>query len=155
MSAGRGGGLPDKSWKACERRLAAVFGAKRTGAQGDTTYDFIAAPSYDVSGRRLGVEVKHLGSVPKWLTGAMEQSRGHAKTVTGPIDSIVIVLPKGFRKEKALVVLELEEYELLRRRAAGTDELAENVADEHSVKPSEVLALMRSCLSRADESDVE
>jgi hypothetical protein len=95
-----------------------MFGCERTGARGDTTFDFISE-EYAVDGRLLGAEVKHRRDFPKWLLDDMEQTKGHLVTVKNKqVDPVLILVPHRSRMERALVVLELEDYRRLRQKAA-------------------------------------
>ncbi len=123
--------LPDKSWKAVERRIAALFGAKRTGAHGDTSFDFVAGGDAVVNGRDLGAEVKHRRGFPRWLLADMAQTLGHLVTVKNPTDPVLILVPNGCRKENALVVLRLEDYQNLRGYAGACERaLKEAIREE-------------------------
>ena len=62
--------MPDRTWKAAERRIAAMLGGLRVGPSGTNTPD--------VTTSILAVEVKTRKSLPAWLKNALDQAERNA-----------------------------------------------------------------------------
>jgi hypothetical protein len=90
------------TWKATERKIAAVLGGRRipvTGrARGDTP---------DVAHPWLAVEVKHWAQLPARVTAAMRQAEAAAHPGQLPI---AVIHGAGERIQRALVVMRLGEF---------------------------------------------
>jgi hypothetical protein len=97
-----------KSWKACERRIAAELGGARIPVSGWTRGD---AP--DVAHPSLSIEVKSRKTLPGWLLDAVAQAEAWA----GPDQLPVAVLHQDrSRYSDALVVMRLSRLESLATR---------------------------------------
>lgn len=136
--------MPDTRWKAAERRVGKMCGCpsgnQRVGPVGDTGFDVdpeaagvedftivdwfkIGEPICPPVHRRLGIEVKSSKALPKWLTGAVQQAKRHSERDTRRkegifYDSVVALVPFRGEDKDVLVVLSLEEYLVLRKKAA-------------------------------------
>ncbi len=97
-----------KSWKTCERRIAAELGGSRIPVSGRDRGD---AP--DVDHPSLSIEVKSRKKLPAWLLDAIAQ----AEAAAGPHQLPVAVLHQDrSRYSDALVVLRLSRLESLATR---------------------------------------
>jgi hypothetical protein len=92
-------GKQTTSWKRDERRVAAAVGGERLGPGTDRA---------DVRAQGLTVEVKRRSSLPKWLTGAVQQARGYASEYDLPI---AVIHAAGERIANALVVMRLADFQ--------------------------------------------
>lgn len=102
----------DKRWKQSERRVARALGTERVGPTGKDTFDAI---SLDY---RVGVEIKSKEKLPKWLTGAMEQSVDHYNALgKGEIGfdptPMVALVEKGMKTDDVLCILRLRDFKFL------------------------------------------
>jgi hypothetical protein len=98
--------LADKSWKAFERRIAAVFGTKRNGCvTGDGT---AGKGTPDLESEFFSVETKLL-SRPSWgqLESAVAQS---VRNATDGLEPVAVIKKKGALDKDALVVCSLETF---------------------------------------------
>ena len=98
IHVGDGSILADRRWKRAERRVAGVLGGRRVPVSG-------RGDGPDVQHEWLSVEVKDRAALPKWLSGAMEQSRRAAED--GQL-SIVVLHERG--KHDSLVMLRLSDF---------------------------------------------
>lgn len=88
------------TWKATERRVAAIVGGKRLGCGVDRA---------DVrAGDWLVAEVKHRQSIPAWLKDAIGQARRYATAGQLPV---AILHEAGARMTDALVVMTLADFQ--------------------------------------------
>jgi hypothetical protein len=100
--------MPNKTWKASERQIAARFGSKRTGPQGKAVPDIITG--------RYSIEVKTRKAFPAWLHEAMAQSRRNAVDGTEPI---VVLHQIGQRYDDDLVVMSLKMFQMMNEGRIG------------------------------------
>ncbi len=91
--------MPDKCWKACERRVAHILGGRRTGPSGRTGPDVVSD--------WLSVEVKTRRHLPAWLLAALQQARTGCPESRLPL---VILHRVGGRHEDDLVILGLGDF---------------------------------------------
>ena len=96
--------MPDKTWKAVERRIARQFGTERTGPQGRAVSDVITG--------EFSIEVKTRKLIPLWLHAAMDQAERNAVENTMPV---VVLHQVGQRSDHDLVVMSLAMFRKLRR----------------------------------------
>ena len=93
--------MPDKTWKAFERKVAKILGGKRIPSSG-------AAPGFkgDVEHPLFFIECKHGLQIPKtivsWYLKAKEQAKKESKI------PIVVMKPKG--KHEEYVVISLTDF---------------------------------------------
>jgi hypothetical protein len=106
--------MPDKTWKAAERRVARMVNTKRVGPRGDTSFDVVAAPEYNFGGCELGIEVKYRKKFPAWLREFIEQAEQHREKTLPTADPIVVLVEKGQREEDFLCLMPFSSYLLLR-----------------------------------------
>jgi len=92
--------MPDKVWKAVERKLARRFGTTRVGARDDVQMDIDAG--------HLSIEVKHRDKLPKWIKDAVVQAIRNAGVSQLPI---VILHESGQRHDNDIVMMRLKDYE--------------------------------------------
>ncbi len=91
------------SWKAAERRIAELLGAKRVPVSGRARGD---AP--DVTSPWLSVEVKHwTRGIPAYLEDAMRQAEASANPEQLPLAVLHVV---GQQYERSFVVLRLSDF---------------------------------------------
>ena len=90
----------DMSWKDLERVAARRLNGKRTGNLG------VAAA--DVVSDRLSIECKSRESLPKWLTGAVEQAVRNIEDGRVPV---VVLHQKHRRHDDDLVMMRLSDFE--------------------------------------------
>lgn len=100
--------MPDKTWKAAERRIAGRFGTKRTGPLGRNAPDVITGD--------LSIEVKTRKTLPAWLHAAMNQAKRNAIEGTEPI---VVLHQIGQRHDNDLVVMSFEVFKKIDERKIG------------------------------------
>ncbi len=91
--------MPDKTWKAAERRIAGRFGTKRTGPVGRNAPDVITGD--------LSIEVKTRKSLPAWLHDALAQSEHNAQPGTLPI---VVLHQIGDRYDDDIVMMSMKSF---------------------------------------------
>ncbi len=89
--------MPDKSWKAFERRVAKKIGGRRTGVLGGE----------DVEHPRWSIECKLLQFLPKWLTEIMKQAEDNCPTGKIPL---AVVKQKYDNDEDAYVILRSKNF---------------------------------------------
>jgi hypothetical protein len=94
--------MTNPAWKRTERRIAALLGGTRVPVSGRQRGD-----QPDIEHPELSVEVKHRGSIPGWLTDAMQQAEAAAGADQLPI---VVIHQAGSRYADALVVLKLSQF---------------------------------------------
>ncbi len=94
--------MPERRWKATERRIAALLGGARVPATGRQRGD---AP--DLRHRWLSVEVKDRATLPAWLLDALAQAEASAAPHQLPI---AVLHEAGQRHDRALVVLRLADF---------------------------------------------
>lgn len=85
------------TWKAHERRTAALLGGKRLGATGAANPDVIAGD--------LCIECKHKASLPAWLTEALAKVRAQAGR-----DRVGVVVLHEKGKRDSLVCMALSDF---------------------------------------------
>ena len=85
------------TWKAVERRTAALLGGKRMGAVG--------AAGPDVVTDGMAIECKHRETLPAWLTSALQKIRQQAGA-----DRLGLVVLHEKGKRDSLVVLSLSDF---------------------------------------------
>ena len=105
--------MPDKYWKAIERRVARMFGTERIGSTGWQSPDF-------ENGKVVGEVVCH--EIPKWILAELAQAE-RCET-DRPKLRLLVVHVKGEPLEAALVVVRLEQFLKLKQEAwenAGND----------------------------------
>jgi hypothetical protein len=91
-----------KDWKACERRIAELFGGRRVLVSGRARGD---AP--DVAHQRLSIEVKSRKTLPAWLLDALAQ----AHAASGDERLPVAILPQDHKPYRDdLVVVGLADF---------------------------------------------
>jgi len=90
------------TWKATERKIAAVLGGRRIPVTGRARGD---AP--DVAHPWLAIEVKHWAQLPARVTAAMRQAEAAAHPGQLPI---AVIHGAGERIQRALVVMRLGEF---------------------------------------------
>lgn len=93
--------VSNKTWKAAERRVAARFGAKRTGPTGRDDNDFIHP--------LIAPEIKYRKTLPAWALQCLEQAR--AGRSAGGKTPVTILLGRGMRVTDALVVMTMRDFE--------------------------------------------
>ncbi len=92
--------MPDKYWKAIERRVARLFGTERIG-----TREGGQAPDWE-NDWTVGEVVCH--PVPKWLTEELAQAE--RRVTDRPKLRLLVVHEKGQDFDKALVVMRLGQF---------------------------------------------
>ena len=90
------------TWKATERKIAAMLGGRRIPVTGRARGD---AP--DVAHPWLAVEVKHWAQLPARVTAAMRQAEAAAHPGQLPI---AVIHGAGERIQRALVVMRLADF---------------------------------------------
>ena len=90
--------MPDKTWKAAERAIAAMLGGERVGCTGEATADVLT--------EGLAVEVKTRKLLPAWLKDAMRQAVDNADDKT----PVVVLHEVGQRHDGDLVLLRLADF---------------------------------------------
>lgn len=96
--------MPDKRWKAQERRVAHFLGLERVGSTGKATPDLV--------GEHLVVEVKDRADLPMWLLSALSQVSTQAQL--GQLGVVVLTTPTY---ERDLVLLDLRDFRELLKKA--------------------------------------
>lgn len=91
---------PDKTWKAAERKIAAMLGGKRAGPLGKRGPDVVG----DI---RWAPEVKTRKRLPAWLLTAMLQADLNSPKDKTPI---VILHEVGRDYDEALVLMRLGDF---------------------------------------------
>ncbi len=94
--------MPNQTWKAIERRVAAMLGGVRVPITGRARG---SAP--DIQHELYSLEVKHRKSLPGWLYDAMSQAKA---SIRG--EQIPVVVLHQHRQEigEAYVVLRLKDF---------------------------------------------
>ena len=92
--------MPDKVWKAVERKLARRFGTTRVGARDDVQMDIDAG--------WLSIEVKHRKKIAKFLKDAVAQAVRNAGVSQLPI---VILHESGQSHDNNIVMMRLKEFQ--------------------------------------------
>ena len=92
--------MPDKVWKAVERKLARRFGTTRVGARDDVQMDIDAG--------WLSIEVKHRKKIAKFLKDAVAQAVRNAGVSQLPI---VILHESGQRHDNDIVMVRLKDFQ--------------------------------------------
>jgi len=95
--------MAERKWKVAERRVAAVFGAKRTGPTGKDDSDVIHP--------LLAIEVKYRAGLPAWALECLQQAR--TGRTAGGKTPITILLAKQMNVRDGLVVMTVREFEEL------------------------------------------
>lgn len=101
--------MPDKTWKAVERRVAAKFHSVRSGPLGKRDTD-VLHPFF-------AIEIKHRKRLPKWALDCLQQARD-GKTATGKLP-ITVMAGKGMDTNDYLVVTRLADFITLTNVVAG------------------------------------
>lgn len=91
--------MPDKTWKAAERRVARRFGSQRTGPAGRNLPDIITGD--------LSIEVKTRKALPAWLHEALAQAERNAQPETLPV---VVLHQVGDRYDDDVVVMSMKSF---------------------------------------------
>ncbi|TMB70442.1 MAG: hypothetical protein E6J43_01945 [Chloroflexi bacterium] len=91
--------MTDRAWKRQERQVAAALGSRRNPNSGEHRTDIDAGP--------FAVEHKARKSMPKWLTGALQQARNSAGDRT-PV--VVLTQVSQGRKAQRYVVLDFSDW---------------------------------------------
>lgn len=91
--------MPDKTWKAIERKVAGFLGGTRNPVSGRKRGD-----KSDVEHDVFSIEVKHREALPDWLHDAMNQAEMSARGNQLPI---VILHQKGQKIQDSFVVVRL------------------------------------------------
>ncbi len=94
--------MPDRTWKAAERRIARRFGSQRSGPRGEGVPDVVTD--------KYSIEVKTRKRLPGWLHDALDQATRNALPDTLPI---VILHEIGQRCERDWVLMEMNVFERL------------------------------------------
>jgi hypothetical protein len=95
--------MPDKSWKAFERRLAALFGCKRRGPDfrgEDGGNDDLTHPHWSVEAKLLGAPTYSA------MLAACKQAEANARGR----EPVAVVKRKSAQDKDALVVMRLETF---------------------------------------------
>jgi len=92
--------MPDKTWKAAERRICKLLGGVRRGPTGRDDSDCVGTEPF-------AVEIKHRKAFPVWLKEAMAQSVENAKSSEIPI---VVLHEHRQAYRDALVVVRLSVF---------------------------------------------
>lgn len=112
--------MPDKRWKASERRIARLLGGERVPVSGRGRGD-----QPDVRHPWLSIECKDRKELPAWLLDALAQAEAAAAPDRLPI---AVLHEAGQRHDRSLVVLRLADFvawfgddgeSAICRRAAG------------------------------------
>lgn len=91
-----------KSWKACERKVAAILGGRRIPVSGRGRGD-----NPDIEHPTLSVEVKSRASFPAWLEDALRQAE--CSVQNGKTPAVVLHQDRKPYRD-ALVVIRLEDF---------------------------------------------
>ncbi len=91
--------MPERRWKATERKIAALLGGRRVPVSGRGRGE---AP--DVRHAWLSIECKDRRALPAWLLQALAQAEASAAPHQLPI---AVLHAAGQRHDRALVVLRL------------------------------------------------
>ncbi len=94
--------MPDKRWKATERRIAALLGGRRVPVSGRGRGD-----QPDVAHPWLAIECKDRAALPFWLLDALAQAEASATADQLPV---AVLHRAGDRHDQALVVLRLADF---------------------------------------------
>ena len=94
--------MPERRWKATERKIAALLGGRRVPVSGRGRGD---AP--DVAHPWLSIECKDRTSLPAWLLEALAQAEASATPLQLPN---AVLHAAGERHAQALVVLRLADF---------------------------------------------
>ncbi|GIV58379.1 MAG: hypothetical protein KatS3mg042_1292 [Rhodothermaceae bacterium] len=95
--------MPEKTWKAVERKVAERLGGRRVPVTGRSRGD---AP--DVAHAWLSIEIKHRARLPAWIEDAMLQAEAAAREDQLPV---AVLHERGRRHDEDLVVLRLRDFE--------------------------------------------
>lgn len=94
--------MPDKAWKAFERRFAKRMGTVRIGPTGDDGADFITDD--------FVVQCKLRKTVPLWLLDAVDNA---VKAAGDERKGFALIKKKNMRDNDALVILRYSDFEEL------------------------------------------
>ena len=97
--------MPDKLWKAEERKWAKALGGKRIPNPGQGFADVIAPP--------LAVQIKTRESLPNWFLDAFEQAERDARKIDHIAALGLTYHPGRGIKSRRFIVLDLEEFVIL------------------------------------------
>ena len=89
--------MPDKRWKATERKIAALLGGRRVPVSGRGRGD-----QPDIAHPWLAIECKDRATLPAWLLDALAQAEGSASADQLPV---TVLHRAGDRHDRALMVL--------------------------------------------------
>jgi len=89
--------MPEKRWKAQERRVARLLGAKRNPRNGST--------NPDATSRDLVIENKDRRRFPQWIVAALAQARTKA-----PSHKLPIVTVTNADSLQILVIMDLMDF---------------------------------------------
>lgn len=100
--------MPDKTWKASERKIAHSLGTQRTGPQGRAVPDVITG--------QYSIEVKTRKTLPAWLHEARRQAERNAVEGTEPV---VILHQIGQRHDDDLVMMSFKVFKAINEGRVG------------------------------------
>ena len=89
--------MPNATWKATERRVAAILGGDRVGCTGEASPDVVTD--------WLAVEVKHRRALPAWLKAALAQAKANA-----PEGKLPVVILHEHGRHDSLVLLSMRDF---------------------------------------------
>lgn len=89
--------MPEKPWKQAERRVAQLFGGRRTKMGGER--------SVDVDAGIYQIEVKFRAELPEWIAAAVRKARDHA--TSGQLGLAVL---REAGSSRGLVVLDMADF---------------------------------------------
>lgn len=107
--------MPPRTWKNIEAKVAKMVGAQRVGARGDTSFDVVGGPDWDVDGCPLGIEVKYRHTVPGYLKSYLQQAEQHREKTLPNADPVVVLVENGMRRKDFMCLLRFEDYLRLRK----------------------------------------
>lgn len=96
------------TWKAAERAIAALLGARRVPITGR-----IRGSAPDAEHPTLSIEIKHRAELPAWLHDAMAQAEASARAGQTPI---AVLHEARMRYSDSFVVVRLSKFEEIRCR---------------------------------------
>lgn len=100
--------MPDRSWKACERAIAALVGGERVPVTGRARGD-----QPDIHHPAYAFEIKHRKSIPDWLKDALAQALASRRDEQLPI---VVLHEAGKRHTTDLVLMRFADWLQLARQ---------------------------------------
>lgn len=103
------------AWKDLQRWVCRFFGME-CGWRGEEAECYEPAVGNVTPPTPFAPEVKYRKSLPKWLTGAVEQANAFASSTRRPYP-IVVINTHHRDRMKSLVVMELDKFDWLIRQA--------------------------------------